>query len=95
MSNSRFICPACKSDDLTVKYEASYVYSYCLDKDAPGLKNKEEFLPFLYDKREQKEARQYIECNVCKAQYPCFFDEGGEGIDFNILEKVDNNFDMI
>ncbi len=81
MVNGSYVCPACNSSSLMVKYEAKYIYSYNVDSDAPGLKNSEEFLPFLYDKREQQEAKQYIECNTCGAQYPCFFTEGNKGID--------------
>lgn len=65
-----YICPVCQNKDLTLRYEASYVYSYVMDADAPGLKNSEEFLSFLYDKREQKDTRTYIECNKCGTQYP-------------------------
>ncbi len=70
MENTIYQCPICKSKGLTLRYEASYVYSYVVDADAPGLKNSEEFLSFLYDKREQKDNRTYVECNECGIQYP-------------------------
>jgi hypothetical protein len=70
MEKNTYICPICKKSDLTLRYEASYIYSYVMDSDAPGLKNTEEFLSFLYDKREQKDTRTYIECNQCGTQYP-------------------------
>lgn len=85
-----FICPACKSGDLSAKYEAKYIYSYKMDSNAPGLKNTEEFLPFMYDNREQQVARQYIECNSCGTQYPCFFTDGNKGVDFSMLQKAIN-----
>lgn len=66
------ICPACNSNGLTLKYEATYVYSYLIDESAPGTKNDEEFLSFLYDNREQTNAKQYIECNFCGARYPYY-----------------------
>lgn len=68
-------CPKCSKDPLVVKYEAKYVYSYIMDKDAPGLNNSSELLPFMFDKREQTEARQYVECSVCKAQFPFILNE--------------------
>jgi hypothetical protein len=34
-----------------------------------------EFLPFLYDDREQKNGRQYLECTRCGARYPCYFNQ--------------------
>ena len=70
MKNNQYKCPVCNCCDMTLRYEASYVYSYILDEDAPGLKNEEEFRSFLYDRREQKDNRTYIECNHCKTQYP-------------------------
>lgn len=88
MENDQLTCPACNSSKLSAKYEAKYIYSYVLDSGAPGLKNNEEFLPFLYDKREQTEARQYIQCDVCSAQYPCFFTEGNKGIYSSVLLKA-------
>lgn len=70
MENTVYQCPICKGRDLTLRYEASYVYSYIVDSDAPGLKNSEEFLSFLYDNREQKNTRTYVECSQCGTQYP-------------------------
>lgn len=70
MEANKYRCPICHHKDLTLRYEASYVYSYELDGDAPGLKNTEEFLSFLYDKREQTSSRTFIECNQCGTQYP-------------------------
>lgn len=63
-------CPVCDRNELTMRYEASYVYSYIIDNDAPGRMNTDEFLSYLYDKRELKESRTYIECNICGTQYP-------------------------
>jgi glutaredoxin len=76
MENTPYKCPICKSNELTLRYEASYIYSYVVDSDAPGLKNSEEFLSFLYDKREQKDTRTYVECNQCGTQYPYTFLNG-------------------
>lgn len=76
MDTTGYICPICSSRNLTLRYEASYVYSYVIDADAPGLKNTEEFLSFLYDKRELKDDRTYIECNKCGTQFPYTFLNG-------------------
>ncbi|MCX7922977.1 MAG: hypothetical protein N3B21_13340 [Clostridia bacterium] len=88
MSTNHIICPVCNSNKLIAKYEATYIYSYIIDSDAPGLKNTEEFLPYLFDTREQKEAKQYVECGTCGAQYPCYFTEGNKGIDFSLLQRA-------
>ncbi|HHU74695.1 MAG TPA: hypothetical protein GXZ28_08775 [Clostridiales bacterium] len=69
-NNNKYICPVCKSKDLTLRYEASYVYSYIIDSDAPGLKNRDAFQSYKYDKRELKSDRDYIECNHCRSQFP-------------------------
>jgi DNA-directed RNA polymerase subunit RPC12/RpoP len=76
MENTSYKCPVCSSRELTLRYEASYVYSYVIDSDAPGLNNSEEFLSYLYDKREQKDTRTYVECNQCGTQYPYTFLNG-------------------
>jgi glutaredoxin len=76
MNNNEYICPICNSNDLILRHEASYVYSYVIDSDAPGLKNSEEFLSYLYDKREQKDSREYIECKNCGTQFPYTFING-------------------
>ena len=88
MENNTLTCPVCKNSDFTAKYEAKYVYSYKIDSNAPGSNNREIFLSFLYDKREQEEAKQYIECNICKTNYPCFFTEGNRGIDYDALQRA-------
>jgi len=69
MRDVKRLCPVCRSSRLIMKYEAKYVYSYVIDDDEPGLKNETEFLPFLYDTREQVEAGQYIEYGSCRARY--------------------------
>jgi hypothetical protein len=71
-----------------IKYEAKYVYSYVIDNDAPGLKNTDEFLPFLYDRREQTESRQYIECSSCGTLFPCFIPQGSRELDFKLLKSA-------
>lgn len=81
-------CPACKSKQLYIKYEAAYVYSYQIDTDAPGTQNTEEFLPFLFDNREQKETHQYIECGHCGARYPCYFNQWEGGASLEALQKA-------
>lgn len=76
MCKSRYQCPVCNGDDMTLRHEAGYVYSYALDEDEPGHNNEEEFLSYLYDRREQKESRTYIQCNKCGTQYPYTFLNG-------------------
>lgn len=73
MESKKYNCPICRSNDLVLKHEASYVYSYVVDSDAPGLKNSEVFSSFLYDSREQKDSVEYVECSRCGTRYPCGF----------------------
>jgi DNA-directed RNA polymerase subunit RPC12/RpoP len=91
MESSQIVCPQCNSNRLTAKYEAKYVYSYIIDSNAPGLKNKDELLPFLYDNREQVEARQYIKCESCGKEFPCLFSTKSNGIDYNDLRNILSN----
>lgn len=70
MEETRYKCPICHSNDLVLRREASYVYSYKLDSDKPGLKNADVFLSYEYDKRENINSREYVECNQCGTQFP-------------------------
>ncbi len=87
------VCPVCQGKNFQIKYEASYVYSYNIDSDAPGLKNTTEFLPYLYDGRTQTDAKQYLQCSVCQAQYPCYFTDWDGKISLKCLQDaINSNF---
>ena len=89
MSDTKLlVCPICKSNSFLIKYEATYVYSYFIDSDAPGLKNTEEFLPFMFDNREQKETKQFLECNTCGSIYKCYFNEWDKKIGIKDLQAA-------
>lgn len=68
MESKKYVCPVCKGNKLLLKHEASYVYSYVLDSDAPGIKNTNTFSPYLYDRRDQTASSEYIECTSCKTR---------------------------
>lgn len=80
MQHNHMTCPVCSSRNLTLKYEAKYVYTYVIDNDATGLKNETEFLPFMFDTREQTEANQYLQCNDCGTSFPCYYSQLDEGL---------------
>ncbi|MBP2628641.1 MAG: hypothetical protein H6Q68_3352 [Firmicutes bacterium] len=84
----RVVCPVCNDDHLILKYEATYEYSYIIDSNAPGLNNTKELLPYMYDSREQKDAKQYIECRACGNHYPCYFDKWTEGINTKSIQEA-------
>ncbi len=86
--NKSLICPCCSGHNFFIKYEATYIYSYEIDSDAPGNKNTDEFLPFLFDRREQKSTKQYLECRSCGNQYPCYFNEWDKGIGMHVLQEA-------
>ncbi len=88
-------CPNCGNHNFLIKYEATYVYSYNIDSNAPGLKNTEEFLPFMYDKREQKDARQYMECKECLQQFPFYLSEWDNKIGAQELQRAVKNINNI
>jgi len=84
---NKLTCPNCHSSDLVIRLEASYVYSYALDSDAPGRKNTDEFLSFMYDDRDQKEIKQYVECISCGRQFTCYFNTWDKN---NSLKELQN-----
>lgn len=92
MSESKIlVCPYCHNNYFHIKYEASYVYSYVIDSDAPGLKNTNEFLSFKYDNREKKESIQYIECQSCRTRFPCNFNEWDVSMGAEEIQRIINS----
>ncbi|MDF2540441.1 MAG: hypothetical protein K0S47_159 [Herbinix sp.] len=87
MEKKVYHCPICNCSNLTLRQEASYIYSYGIDSDAPGQQNSEVFLSYQYDKREQKECRKYIECNRCGTQYPYYFLNGVLDHEYHKVEE--------
>lgn len=82
-------CPSCHGKNFTAKYESTYVYSYKINTpDNDKRTDKEGPLPFLFDNREQKGAKQYIECEECGTKYPCSFSMDSQKIDFTIVRKA-------
>lgn len=86
------VCPLCKHHHLVVKYEASHVYSYLVDSDAPGSRNKDEFLSFLYDRRDLTHSEQYVECQACGAKFPCDFNIWNKETSLRELQDIMNNY---
>lgn len=82
------VCPVCNSTNFLIKYEATYVYSYIIDSDAPGLRNSTEFLPFLFDNREQKDTKQFLECDKCGTRFVCYFDQMDKKVDIKELQSA-------
>lgn len=87
-SNHRVVCPVCRADHFMLKYLATYEYSYRIDANAPGINNTKELLPYMYDTREQTDAKQYIECKSCKTKYPCYYDKWTEGITSQMIQEA-------
>lgn len=86
--NNHVVCPVCNSNHLILKYQATYEYSYKIDANAPGVNNTKELLPYMYDSREQKGAKQYILCKNCGTNYPCYFDKWTEGITSKMIQET-------
>lgn len=87
-------CPYC-GGRLVLKYQATYEYWYVLDQDAPGLKNREGFLPYLYDHREQKTSNQFIECPRCHIRQPFVFSLTNKQIDAHQLQQALHAFGQV
>lgn len=82
-------CPKCNSTYFTMKREATYLYSYKIDTPNTETRSKEsEGLSFLFDFREQLSDKEYLECEKCKARFPCDIKLADEHIDFTILQKA-------
>lgn len=89
--NNHVVCPVCKAENLELRYQATYEYSYKIDTNAPGVHNTKELLPYMYDSREQMGAKQYIECKSCGTSYPVYFDKWTEGITSHMIQEAINS----
>ncbi|HHX60920.1 MAG TPA: hypothetical protein GX707_09440 [Epulopiscium sp.] len=72
-SKEHLICPKCQCVNFEMKKEATYLYTYELDNPLTNdctIQGKP--LPFLFDKRDMLNSREYIECKNCGQQY--FYD---------------------
>lgn len=82
-------CPKCSGTDFIARYESTYVYSYKIEPtENDTIDTVPDAVPFLFDDREQKGSRQYIECCSCKAKYPCEFTMDSKHVDFTIVQKA-------
>lgn len=81
-------CPKCSGNDFRAIFESTYVYSYKIDSPKDISHKENDSLPFLFDNREQKNSKQYIECCECSSKYPCEFTMDSKHIDFTILSKA-------
>lgn len=87
--DNSLICPKCKGSYFTMKREAAYLYTYKINTPDTGSWSKEnEALSFLFDYREQLSDKEYLECEKCKAKFPCDAKLADENIDFTILQKA-------
>lgn len=83
------VCPKCNGTHFRIKREATYLYTYKLDTPSDEHRNAaDESLPFLFDNREKIDGKEYLECESCKAQYPCDLDELHSKVHFTILQKA-------
>jgi hypothetical protein len=83
------ICPNCSSTYFTMKREAAYLYSYKIDTPDTKKRSKDnEGLSFLFDYREQLSDKEYLECEGCRAQFPCDLKLSEEHVDFTILQRA-------
>lgn len=82
-------CPKCSGTYFTMKREAAYLYTYKIDTPDTTQRSKEEDgLSFLFDYREQLSDKEYLECESCKAKFPCELKLADEHVDFTILQKA-------
>lgn len=87
--NQSMMCPKCNGNHFVVKREATYVYTYKINTtDAESCTDKTEALPYLFDSREETDSTQYLECQQCRAHYPCSIDSDDKGIKFIIMQKA-------
>lgn len=87
--NKPLICQQCNAIHFQIKREATYLYTYNIDTPLTHKWSKEdEVLPFLFDKRELLNGKEYLECLECGSKYPCKLDNINSKIYFTISQKA-------
>lgn len=82
-------CPKCSGTYFTMKREAAYLYTYKINTpDTEHWSKEKDALSFLFDYRERLNDKEYLECEKCKAKFPCEIKLADEHIDFTILQKA-------
>jgi hypothetical protein len=72
-----------------MKREAAYLYTYKISTpDTKDWSKEDEGLSFLFDYRDQLSDKEYLECDTCKAKFPCDLKLADEHVDFTILQKA-------
>lgn len=87
--NKSLVCSKCNSKDFQMKREATYLYTYNINSsDNKAFTDKDEMLPFLFERREQINEKEYLICKECGNSYPCSLDEENKQIQLTILQKA-------
>ncbi|WBW99121.1 hypothetical protein [Oceanirhabdus sp. W0125-5] len=88
-SNDTIVCRKCNGNNFVMKREATYLYTYKLDKPiTKGWSEGRENLPFLFDNREKVGDNDYLECENCGEKYSCDLDNGVVNVQFTIEQKA-------
>lgn len=80
-------CKKCNSNNFLLRKESTFIYSYKVNVTEIGL-DDEDYLPFIFDNREEKERREFLECQDCKTTYPVRIEEKNNKIRLTILQKA-------
>ncbi len=81
-------CPNCEKGNLLLKDEVTYVYLYDLADDGKvKWQDQEGYTSYLFVDREQKDFKQYVQCNNCSEVYDHIV-ERAHDMDMIILKKA-------
>ncbi len=84
-------CPECKSGNLFLKDEATYVYTYDIQEDGKvKWKDDKGYQSYLFLDREQKDFNQYVQCNNCSQIFEHIVEKEHD-MDMVILKKAINS----
>ncbi|MCT4542880.1 MAG: hypothetical protein N4A63_05020 [Vallitalea sp.] len=83
--NQTLHCPICNSTKFIAKHQATFTYFYKLDSNNPLDNNN---LSFEFDKRENGNSYQYLQCENCGAKFPCDFNLNPNDFNFTISQKA-------
>ncbi|WP_066498056.1 hypothetical protein [Abyssisolibacter fermentans] len=83
---NNFICPNCNSPMISLKKEATYLYTYNIDSNDRFKKTN--LIPFIFDNRMRLEMHEYIQCENCGKKFQFKIDNEDNRIQLTIEKKA-------
>ncbi|GKU26711.1 hypothetical protein [Clostridium folliculivorans] len=87
--DSNLKCQKCSSNNLEIKREATYVYTYDISSSSSdrSIRRAEE-TPFMFDDRKKIKEKDFLHCKNCGTIYEFSVDDISDNVEFTIVQKA-------